>query len=74
VTSTHGEGSAFTIRLPVVLVDGDGEASDQEAAELARGRFVGLGEALEQPADLLPREADPGIDHRAVSGWAATSR
>ncbi|WP_298959292.1 response regulator [uncultured Methylobacterium sp.] len=33
VTSTHGEGSAFTIRLPVVLVDGDGEASDQEVAQ-----------------------------------------
>ncbi len=32
VTSTHGEGSAFTIRLPVVLVDGAGEASDQEVA------------------------------------------
>ena len=39
---------------------GDGEA-EAGAAELARGRFVGLGEALEQPADLLLGQADAGV-------------
>ncbi|MEH3144861.1 MAG: response regulator [Methylobacterium frigidaeris] len=33
VTSTYGEGSAFTIRLPVVLAAEDGEASEEEVAQ-----------------------------------------
>ena len=39
---------------------GDREA-ETRAAELAGGRLVGLGEALEQPAHLVFRHADPGI-------------
>jgi hypothetical protein len=50
VTSTYGAG--------------DGEAQPG-AAELPGGRFVGLGEALEQAPALLPAPS--------ASGWAATS-
>ena len=46
----------------VAEVLGDGQA-EPGAAEVAGGRGVGLGEGLEQPADLLLGHADAGVGH-----------
>ncbi len=52
---------------------GDGEA-EPGAAVIARGRGVGLGEGLEQPAHLLVAHADAGILDREGEDRAAGSR
>ena len=50
--------------------DGEAEAG---AAVLARGRGIGLGELLEQPAHLLGGHADAGIGHRDRDPVAAVA-
>ena len=56
------EGALDADRAAHALDEGAGDGEPEAgAAELARGRFVGLREALEQPADLLLGQADAGI-------------